>query len=144
MRKINFLLAAFMIFSFYSYSCNSGKTTDMKKMLSGKWELKTMNSKEVVKEKTGGAMPNLVFNLSDNSLSGNTGCNDLDGKINATETEISFSNMSMTKIFCSDAEYEKDIVSFLFHSEPANYKIEKDLLTLSKSDKTVMILKKVE
>ena len=135
---------AFMMFSFFSFGCNSIKINDAKKLLNGKWMLISINGKEVVKEKAGGNMPYVEFDSTASSLSGNTGCNDLDGKISIMETEITFRNMSMSKIYCPDAEYEYEIVNFLFHSEPIKYKFGNNKLTLSKNEKEEMIFKKEE
>lgn len=52
--------------------------------------------------------------------------------------------MSVSKMFCHDAEYEYEIINFLFHEEPVNYEIENNLLIFSKSGKNEMILKKEE
>jgi heat shock protein HslJ len=142
MKNINFIFFVFTVFLVFSSGCNNENKTSTKKMLNGKWMLKTINGKEVVKNKTGGNMPFLDFNLTAGTVSGFTGCNDLDGKISVTETEITFSDMSMSKIYCPDANYEYEIVGFLFHSEPINFSIYNDLLTLAKNEKAEMTFKK--
>lgn len=142
--RISFIIMVFMMFSFFSFDCSSSNKTDAIKLLNGKWMLNTINGKEVVKDNTGGSMPYIEFDLTASSVSGNTGCNDLDGKFSIMDTEISFNNMSMSKIFCPDAKYEYEIVNFLFHSEPVKYKFGNNKLTLSKNEKKEMIFKKEE
>lgn len=45
--------------------------------------------------------PTLIFNVNDMQLSGNTGCNSLSGKLEATENKINFNGpIAMTKMAC--------------------------------------------
>lgn len=81
MKITHFVIIVFTIFSFISSGCNTENKTDVTKILNGKWIFKTINGKEVIKEKTGNNIPYLDLNLTAFTVSGNTGCNDLDGKI---------------------------------------------------------------
>lgn len=106
------------------------------------WVLQTLNGKEVVKEKAGKEIPFLKFNLKDSGATGNTGCNDVYGKAIVTGDEITFSEMIMTKMFCSDAQYEQEFVDVLFYKGALKYKIDGGNLSLFKDGAEVMVLKK--
>ena len=107
-------------------------------MLPGFWSLKTLNGKEIDRNRTGEGFPYLEFNLTTDTVSGHTGCNNIEGNISVTDSLITFSNMSTSKMFCPDAEYEKDIINITFHSDPVKYKIDNNLLTFSRSGKEIM------
>ena len=143
MRKLNFLIIVSTFCLFFIYGCTSS-VTDTAASLDGKWLLKTLNEEKIIKEKAGREMPYLNFNLKNNSVSGNTGCNDLGGKIVVTSDKINFSDMSMTKIACSDAEYELKFVDNIFNAEPVKYKIENNVLTLLEDGKVIMTFEKTK
>jgi len=113
-------------------------------MLNGKWLLTTLNSQEIVKEKAGKEMPYLEFDLIKNYVGGSTGCNDLSGKVVITGDDITFSDMSKTKMECPDAKYEDEFVGMIFHAETMKYKIDKSILSITKNEKVVMTFKKSE
>jgi heat shock protein HslJ len=86
----------------------------------------------------------LNFNVKENSVGGNTGCNDLGGKIVVTSDKIAFSDMWMTKMFCIEAKYEITFVDYLFHSEPLKFKIENNVLTFSEDGKVIMTFERTK
>lgn len=143
MKNINLLLIVSIVCLFFISGCTSSNSSTGAS-LNGKWLLKTLNGEEVVKEKTGGEMLYLDFNVKGNSVGGNTGCNNLGGKIIVTAAEITFSDMWMTKMACDAAEYEIDFTSLLFSSEPLKYKIDNDVLTFFKSEKVIMTFERVK
>ena len=142
MKKINIFLTVSIVFLSLIFGCSSSGTGVQNDLLNGKWILQKINDKEVILEKSGGEIPYLNFNVKLNLISGSTGCNIMDGKTLVTSDEITFSGMSMTKIFCPDAEYEVSITGYLFNSAPLKYKVSNNELTLSKDDKVVMTFKK--
>jgi len=142
MKNTKILLTISLLILLFISGCTSSTTGVQDTLLNGKWVLQTINNKEVVLEKTGGEIPYLDFNVKLYLVTGSTGCNVLRGKIYVNSDEITFSEMSMTKIFCSDAEYEVPITGFLFHSEPLGYKVNNNVLTFTKKDKVVMTFKK--
>jgi heat shock protein HslJ len=113
-------------------------------LLNHQWVLQKLNGIDMVKEKAGKIIPNLEFHLKDSSITGNTSCNDIYGKVIITGDEITFSEMSMTKMFCTDAQYEQDIENVLFNKGAYKYKIDNGILSLIKDGSNVMILKKTE
>lgn len=136
---ISVLLALFVTSVFLITGCSSSQTDAAK--IEGKWVLQTLNGKEILKEKAGSVIPFIEINQKDGKLFGNTGCNDLYGNSNVSGNEITFGNVGMTKINCSDAEYEIDFVSAV-KSGVLKYKIENNKLTFSKNDKVIMVFVK--
>jgi heat shock protein HslJ len=111
-------------------------------LLNGQWIIQKIDFKEVEKEKVGNEMPYLVFQLKDSSVSGFMGCNTLSGKIDVTGDEITFKKMSMSKMYCLDVPYEKDIINVIFSKVKLKYKIASGTLSLLENDEEIMILKK--
>jgi len=118
------------------------KKTEADSTIYNKWILKKLNGADVVKEKAGKEIPYIKFHSIDNKLSGNTGCNAVHGKALITGDKITFSDMSMTKINCMDAEYETDYAEILFYKKPLKYNINNGILTIFKDGIEVMILEK--
>ena len=129
----------------FIYGCGSSvNNTTNSKMLNGKWMLTSLNDKQIVKEQAGKEMPYLEFNLTTNNVGGSTGCNDLNGKVVVAGDDITFSGMSSTKMECSDAKYETEFIGMIFHAETMKYKIDNNTLSITKTGKVVMTLKKAE
>jgi len=106
-----------------------------------KWILIKLNGKDDVKEKAGEKLPYLKFKLKE--VSGYNGCNWANGDALITEDEITFSNMTITKMACgisSFSLYEQEIEDLFFYKKPFKYKIETGILTIYKKEKEVMVL----
>ena len=106
MKKTNLFLLFIIFCLIFIYSCSSSDNKHYtEKTLSHHWFLRVLNDKQVLKEKAGKQIPYLDLNMYENSVTGNTGCNDITGKVDLEDHNITFRNMSMTKMNCSDAEY---------------------------------------
>lgn len=112
--------------------------------LTGKWVFKIINGIEVIKENAGKDIPFITFNIQSGSVSGYTGCNTFNGKVNQVTDVMSFSQMTTTKIFCPDASFEIDIISVFFSKSPLKYNIDNGVLALLKDEKEIMKLEKSE
>lgn len=143
MKKLSYLFATFIIILITIYGCSSSGKIDTAS-LGGKWLLKELNATKIVKEKTGGDMLYLTFNLNNNTVGGSTGCNEIGGKVTVAAEEISFSEMWQTKINCTDAEYEYDFTNYLFNASPLKYKIENKIMNFFRDGKVIMIFEKVK
>ena len=109
-----------------------------------KWIIKKLNGIEVVKETAGNEGPYIEFHLKSSELSGYTGCNDVSGKALITGNEIKLSEMSMSKMYCPEAKYEKDVVQILFYKEPLKYKIDNGNLVIFKDGEEIMVFEKTK
>ena len=123
-------------------SGNSLKNIEADSLLNNHWVLQKLNGIDVVKEKAGNEIPYLKFNLSDSGVSGYTGCNEISGKAVVSGDEIIFEEISMSKIYCPDAQYERDILNVVFYKGILKYKIDSGTLSLFKDEVEIMIFKK--
>ena len=111
--------------------------------LNGKWILRTINGKEVVKEESAfGDIPYIEFKLNKNRAVFYDGCNWLNEDIAVTGNEIIFSFINTTKIDCDESAYVSGLPNFQLEKNTLKYKIENDVLTLSKNEEIIMTLKK--
>jgi len=129
-------------------SCSSANKSLMddpvitNKDLAGKWVFKTIGGSDVVKEKAGKVFPFINFNIVSGSISGNTGCNEFNGNVVESSGAMSFSSMTTTKMFCSEATYETEITSVFFSKNQFKYKIDNGKLSINMDDKVLMTLLK--
>ena len=130
------LVFLFNLINTNSTYCYSGRGADS--LTSATWMLKTLNGNDVVKEKAGKEIPYLTLNTKENTVFGSTGCNTINGTIIVSGDEIRFKDMSMTKMFCDDANYEQDFVSYLFKDTGLNFKVENGILIFYEQNKAVM------
>lgn len=143
MKKLSYFFATVFIILLTIYGCSGSNKGDITS-LSGKWLLKELNATKILKEKTGGDMLYLTFNLGNNTVGGSTGCNEIGGKVTVTAEEISFGEMWQTKINCIDAEYEYDFINYLFNAPPLKYKIENEIMKFLRDGKVIMMFEKVK
>ena len=149
MKKILFIILTIIFATSLTWS-SSASTADT--LLNGKWNIQKVNGNDVVKEKAGREMPYLEFHPSSSNsdastmivyeVSGNTGCNTLSGKITINGDEVTFMEMSTTKMECTDAKYEQDIDDIVFTKTALKYKVDNGTLYLIKDGKEVMVLTK--
>ena len=70
--------------------------------LSGSWQLDYVSGNpSMISNLFPNKQPNLNVDLATNTVSGNTGCNNFSGKLNAIANKISFRDpMAMTRMMC--------------------------------------------
>ena len=99
-------------------ACDTAKKTNKAMTdpiaLNGNWELNFITGPRIAfdglyPEKK----PTISFDVSNGRFSGNTSCNNFNGKLNATGSKISFTDpMAMTKMFC-DGQGETTFLDIL-------------------------------
>lgn len=111
-------LFAFIMFAGIFASCDSTKKTPTKMAdlneLNGTWELNFISGPRIAFE---GLYPDrkpfIAFDVAGGRVSGNTSCNNFNGKLNASGSKISFADpMAMTKMFC-EGQGESTFMSIL-------------------------------
>ena len=113
-------------------SCNSIKTSNVTTAsLEGTWELNYITGPRIA---FGGLYPNkkptIIFDLKENSVSGNASCNRYSGKLNVDGNKISFKDpIAMTKMMCMDIQGEEVYMSTLQKID--SYSISEDGKTLN-------------
>jgi heat shock protein HslJ len=98
-------------------SCNASKTQkeDSVSKLEGTWELNYISGPRIAFD---GLYPNkkptINFDLKENRVSGNSSCNNFNGKLSVTGNKIDFTQpMAMTKMMCMDGQGEQVFMSTL-------------------------------
>jgi heat shock protein HslJ len=123
-----------------SVGCSSNKES-ANTLLHDIWVLESIGGKTYSRVENQNLHPTIEIYLAEERFSGNTGCNNISGKVKVNGGEISFSDITMTKMFCVDV----DETSFLTALKKANkYKIEKMRLYLFDYDKEVLVFKKID
>jgi len=98
-------------------SCNASKTQkeDSVYKLEGTWELNYISGPRIAFD---GLYPNkkptINFDVKGNRVSGNSSCNNFNGKLSVTGNKIDFTQpMAMTKMMCMDGQGEQVFMSTL-------------------------------
>ena len=139
-------LLPFFIFLLSISSCNEAKKainlasdlqlTGSYVILSLRGEvLHTIDAKKVL----------ISFNSSDNTITGNTGCNSYFGNYHATQYELSFSDIGQTEMACEEdvMKIEWDFIQAL--RDTGSFTLEKNRLTVySISDRIILLTAKKE
>lgn len=105
------------------------------------WVLESINGKEADKTEYMKGLPMIEIKINEMRFSGHSGCNNINGKIQAESEKISFSNVAMTRMSCkgnSEAEFIKAL------TDVNTYKIGKNRLILSKDGDILLVFKKVD
>lgn len=90
-------------------TCNTTKNAQVStSQLEGTWELNYITGPRIAFD---GLYPNkkptISFDIANNLVSGNTSCNNFNGKLNAEGNKISFTDpMAMTRMMCMDGNGE--------------------------------------
>ena len=125
---------------FISTFCSSGsESTNV--LINDIWALKSIEGEDYKIDSTLEQQPIIEIHLNDERLNGNTGCNQMDGKVYVKGNEIVFTDIITTKMFCG-GNLEQKFLSAL--SKVNNYKIEKMRLFLYEDKIEKLVLIKVD
>lgn len=129
------MLTKFFIFSaLIIHSCGSGKNKPQRLSLD-QWTVTSINENSSFS-----ANPTISLSVNDKTISGNTGCNNFNGRFTLRGNKISFGQMASTKMFCKNMDTEDRFFSTL--EKVSTYSIENDeLVFFDKANKVVMKLK---
>ena len=120
--------------------CSSNKKS-ADTLLHDIWVLESIDGQTYSRVESQSLHPTIEIYLADERFSGNTGCNNMNGKLTVDGNRISFSDIVTTKMFCVDV----DETSFLSDLGKANnYKIEKMRLYLFEDEKEILVFKKID
>lgn len=120
--------------------CSSNKES-ADTMLHDIWVLESIDGQTYSRAENQSLHPTVEIYLAEERFSGNTGCNNMNGKLTVDGSSISFSDIVTTKMFCDGV----DETSFLTNLEKANnYKIEKMRLYLFEDEKEILVFKKID
>lgn len=138
MRLINQLLI--FLVSIFFLSCSSGSKV-ANPLINDIWILDFIEGVDYNPTPDSKNRPMIEIHSKDNKVTGNTGCNSMNGKVVIENNQIEFSNMAITKKFCENS-IEQDFLIALGMAN--NYKIEKLKLYLYQDDQQIMIFQKID
>jgi len=138
MKKVIFL--SVLSICMLTVSCSSGNNKADPR-IHDIWALESIEGVTYSRNEDQNQHPTLEIFLAEERFLGNTGCNNMNGKVNVEGEKISFSDITTTKMFCADV----DETSFLTALKKADsYKIEKMKLYLFYDEKEILVFRKID
>lgn len=142
MKKL-FSILSFALIAIITASCGSthaGSDNDL--LVSGNWQLTSMNKKSIVASEFTNGAPVANFSI-DHKITGNSGCNRYGGAYNLnTEGGINISEVISTKMACPSLKGESEYLDALSKVNMA--KIDKDQLILLHDTEELLVYKHIE
>lgn len=132
------LAAFFALILLVSCSHKTIPEEAVKNNFSGTWQILSVNGTPVVKKDAGKEVPSLDFNTRNNTVTGTTGCNRLNGNATITNSSINFGPIATTMMMCPNAQYERAILQTLIGN--LSYTYEHEIISISKEGRVVMTL----
>jgi heat shock protein HslJ len=138
MRLINQLLI--LILSIFIFSCSSGKEVT-NPLINDIWILDFVEGVDYHPEPDSKDRPMIEIHLKDNKVTGNTGCNNMNGKVKVNGNEIFFSDIITTEKICEKSIEPEFLVALGMVN---NYKIEKLKLNLYRDKEILLVFQKMD
>ena len=138
MKSIN--IATFIILTIFLVSCSSSKKA-VDPLINDIWILEFLKGVDYNPKTQTNIRPTIEIHLKDNTVTGNTGCNNMNGKVTIEEDQITFSDIITTKKFCAESIEQEFLIALGLVN---NYKVEKMKLHLYQDDEEIMIFQKVD
>lgn len=100
------------------------------------WKLIELNGKNIPRTEESRREAHLILKEKDNKISGNTGCNVMNGTYSLSDNNgIKFSPIATTRMACVNVDYEQEYLNVFADCD--GYSIQNDTLTLSKESVTL-------
>lgn len=154
------LTALFLCFSCGSSSSSNSKTIqdphakmhqemhselyqeEILKVLDGKWMITKVSDTTIDSTDFDNKLPEMIFDVSQQKVAGNDGCNSFHGKVEIKTDKMVFGPVATTLMACPNMELSDKIMKS-FSEKELTYSYNKDL-TLYEGDQEVMVLKRPE
>ena len=136
--KTYFVLLLLTYFFFLNCS-SSNKTVDP--LINDIWILEFIKGVDYNPKTQTDLRPTIEIHLKDKTVTGNTGCNNMNGNVTIEEDQITFSDIITTKMICAESIEQEFLIALGMVN---NYKIEKLELHLYQDDDEIMIFQKVD
>ena len=138
MRLLNQLLI--LIVSIFFLSCSSGSNV-ANPLISDIWILDFVEGVDYNRTPDSKNRPIIEIHLEDNKVTGNTGCNSMNGQVKVNGNEIFFSEIITTEKFCENSIESEFLIALGMVN---NYKIEKLKLNLYRDNELLLIFQKMD
>lgn len=106
------ILTLLMVPAFVGMLCSCSEVKTDAKMLEGKWNIVEVKGEKILKE----GLPNMEFDLKDNKVHGNVGCNIFNSTVVLDDQDISSITINpgiTTMMACPDMEMEDAILKVM-------------------------------
>ena len=107
------------------------------------WVLTTFNQQPLNRYDFAKGLPVVEFHLTDNRVSGSTGCNRMTGGFEARGRMITFGQMATTRMACPNMAFEQDFLTALA-GKKLTYTVGEGHLLLTDGEDIVMEFKKTD
>ena len=138
MKLINQLLI--FIVTIFFLSCSSGSKVS-NPLIDDIWILDFVEGVDYHPTPDNKNRPMIEIHSKDNEVTGSTGCNSLNGKVNINGKEIFFSDIITTEKFCENSIESEFLVALGMVN---NYEIEKLKLNLYRDTEILLVFQKMD
>ena len=113
-------------------------------LLNDIWVLTTLQGRSVKPGGPRNELPRLEIMLTEGRVSGTTGCNRLNGRVQADSRQVQFGPLATTRMACLGevGQLKSDFLKAL--SQPLMYRVADGQLTLLRDNQSVLVFKKVD
>lgn len=140
MKKIIFYVLLIPAFIGMMFACSDAKT-DAKK-LEGKWNVVEVKGEKLMEE----GLPQMNFNMSENKLHGNTGCNIFNTTVNVDSDDVSsltINPAATTMMACPNMDVEGKVLQGMEEVKGVKAgKNDNEMLLVDQSGNVVFVLQK--
>jgi len=139
MKRYNYLFIT--LISILMTFCTSSSETTINPLINDIWALEFIKGVDYQPDSSSKERPIIEIHLKENKVTGNTGCNRINGTVTVEEDQIEFSDIITTEKFCSKSIEQEFLMSLGMVN---NYKVEKLKLYLYEDDQEIMIFQKID
>jgi heat shock protein HslJ len=121
--------------------CTSSSETTINPLINDIWALEFIKGVDYQPDSSSKERPIIEIDLKEKKVTGNTGCNSMNGTVTVEEDQIEFSDIITTEKFCSNSIEQEFLIALGMVN---NYKVEKLKLYLYEDDQEIMIFQKID
>src|SRR3712207_3795710 len=108
-----FILGLFLVILAAGCSRPGSKQAAETEQLNGNWVLELWQDQPLGAGEFSRGLPQLTFDVSQNRVSGHTGCNRLNGTVTVQGDHIAFGRLATTRMACVGASVEQPFLAIL-------------------------------
>ena len=143
MKKIFSLFLILGSLTFITSSCVSKKNVLSLSSIDGEWKIEAIKGKSAIGNQD--VAPFIGFDINDNRIYGNVGCNSVNGELvqeASVPTSLSFKNVACTQMLCPDMETEQAVLESLNATRSFTKGLNGNIILLDADGAEVLVLSK--
>jgi heat shock protein HslJ len=143
--KFNKLFILGLFLGMLAAACTrpAGKQAADPNQLNGNWVLARLQDQPLDAGQFSRGLPQLAFDVSQNRVSGHTGCNRLNGTVTVQGDHIVFGRLATTRMACVGESVEQPFLAIL-NDSTLTFQLKPETLTLLQENKPVLVFKKAD